>query len=45
MQVSTTKRKMGLALGDYLFSGIMYSIVVYSGISSAGKVCSDIFEE
>jgi hypothetical protein len=43
-QVSTTNKKMGLAFGDYLVSGKIYSIVVNSGINSAGNVCSEILE-
>jgi hypothetical protein len=42
--VSTIIIKIGLVLGFDLVSGRMYSIVLNSGISSAGRVCSDILE-
>lgn len=41
--VSTIRIKMGLVFGLDLDSGRMYSIVLNSGMSSAGRVCSDMF--
>ena len=42
--VSTMTRKIGREFGFYLVSGKTYSIVLNSGINSAGRVCSEIFE-
>jgi len=41
--VSTIKRNIGLVLGFYFDSGRIYSIVLNSGISSAGRFYSDMF--
>lgn len=42
--VSTINIKIGLVFGFDLVSGMIYSIVLKSGMSSAGRVYSEIFD-
>lgn len=44
MQVSTTKKKTGGVAGDGEGDGDWYSMVVYWGKSSAGRLSTDIDE-